>query len=343
MKIAATTQRLDSAVRLVLIYGPDEGQIREAATRLAKSVVNDLSDPFRVADLSQSLLKNDPARLADEAAAMALTGGRRVVWVRDADDSLTSLFEKLLAHSQGDALVIALGGELSARSTLRKLAESAPTAAAMACYLDEAGNVGRIIGETLASFGLTAAPEAMAYLAERLGGDRMLTRREIEKLALYAQSPGKTRVSLDDAVACVGDSAALSLDDVCLAAADGDSASVDRVLERLFREGVSPIAVLRIAARHLQRLHLAAGYVAAGKSAEQAVAALKPPVFFKHVPRFRAQLRAWPLPRLATALDRLAEAERDCKSTGLPAEAICTRTLMGIASAGAAGRRGLPP
>ena len=339
MKISATTRRLAPSVRLALIYGPDDGQIREVATEIARSVVGDLSDPFRIAELSHALLKSDPARLSDEVAALSLTGGRRVVWVRDADDTLAALFAKLLATSTGDALVIALGGELGSKSALRKLAEESSIAAAIPCYLDETSRLDGVISETLGRYGLTAAPDAMAFLTTHLGGDRLLTRREIEKLALYAMAPGKMIVTYEDALACVGDSAAMSLEDMCFAAADGDFGSVDRLLDRLFREGLSPIAVLRAALRHIQRLHLAAGYLAAGKSAEQAVAALRPPVFFKHGPRFRAQLRAWSLPRLAAALERIVDAERACKTTGMPADALCARALMGIASAGARGRR----
>src|SRR5262249_14897530 len=35
-----------------LVYGPDQGLVRERATNLAKSVVPDLNDPFRVAELA---------------------------------------------------------------------------------------------------------------------------------------------------------------------------------------------------------------------------------------------------------------------------------------------------
>ena len=61
-----------------------------------------------------------------------------------------------------------------------------------------------------------ASPEALAYLAANLGGDRQLTRRELEKLVLYKGDAGG-RVELADALACVGDSADLTLDDLAYA------------------------------------------------------------------------------------------------------------------------------
>ena len=66
-------------LRLALIYGPDTGLVRERAKRLAQTFVHDLSDPFRLVEMSGDQLSADPARLNDEAASIAFGGGRRVV------------------------------------------------------------------------------------------------------------------------------------------------------------------------------------------------------------------------------------------------------------------------
>ena len=80
---------------VALVYGPDAGLVQERAETLLKSVVADLTDPFNVADLSEASVLADPARLADEAAAISMMGGRRVVRVRGAGNDLADLFEIL--------------------------------------------------------------------------------------------------------------------------------------------------------------------------------------------------------------------------------------------------------
>ncbi|HEX4506777.1 MAG TPA: DNA polymerase III subunit delta, partial [Alphaproteobacteria bacterium] len=54
----------DPAIRAVVVYGGDEGLVRERAARLGKTVVPDLNDPFQVAVLAGDALTGDPALLA---------------------------------------------------------------------------------------------------------------------------------------------------------------------------------------------------------------------------------------------------------------------------------------
>jgi DNA polymerase-3 subunit delta len=44
-------------------------------------------------------------------------------------------------------------------------------------------------------------------------------------------------------------------------------------------------------------------------------------------------MRTWSAATLAQALDSLTQAEIDCKTTGLPAVAVCGQALMAIAAA----------
>src|SRR5262245_64516462 len=93
--LARFIKQPDPACQAVLVFGEDSGLVRERAEAIARTVVEDLADPFRVADLTGDTIADDPARLADEAAAMAMTGGRRVVRVRH----VTPMVAKSIADS----------------------------------------------------------------------------------------------------------------------------------------------------------------------------------------------------------------------------------------------------
>jgi DNA polymerase-3 subunit delta len=315
----------DAGVRGVLVYGPDRGLVRERVGKLIRSVVADPEDPFRVAELTGDQLKKEPAVLPDEAAAMAFGGGQRVVIVRAPSEDTANTFRDFLADPAGDALVVVEAGDLDGRSKLRGAFEKAERGAALPCYRDEGRDLAGLIQEALKAHGLSVSREALDYLSQHLGADRGVTRSELEKLALYK---GSGEVQLEDARSCVGDSAALSLDDVAQATAEGDLAALERAFDRALAEGAQPIQPLRATANHFKRLHQVAG----ARDVEQAVDKLRPPVFWKVKARFTAQAKAWTPALLGQTLDGLLEAEARCKTTGMPVESVAARELMRIAS-----------
>jgi DNA polymerase-3 subunit delta len=295
-----------------------------------KSVVPDLTDPFNVADLSEAVLDADPARLADEAAAISMTGGRRVVRVRGASNGLAGLFDSFLEDPPGDALVVVEGGDLSKGAALRKLFEEDERAAAIACYADTARSLEDLVRETLRGEGLAIAPEALADAVSRLGSDRGVSRRELEKLALYCK--GQKTVSLDDVRAVMGDEAEARSEEASDAAGSGDFARLDLALERLWTAETSAVAVIRNAMGHFQRLALVKENMARGENLDTALRQLRPPLHFLRAESFKAQARAWSGEKLNDALDMLLEAETLSKTTAVPNEALCGRTLMNIAA-----------
>src|SRR5512143_580756 len=130
-------QTAESKVAAVLFYGPDGGLVRERALELVNRIAGDAADPFRVAELSLAQVKDDPALLADEAAALSLSGGRRVLRLRDAGDPLAQPLADLIAGPPPAAFLVLEAGELGPRSALRSLFERGAKTAAIACYLDD--------------------------------------------------------------------------------------------------------------------------------------------------------------------------------------------------------------
>ena len=318
--------------RAALLYGDDVGLIRERGRRLVKTIAGTTDDPFRVSDLE----RETAAGMAVEIASPPLTGGRRVVRVRDIGDAALAHVQSALDAGGPGFLVLEAPG-LPARAKLRALIERTEDAAAIACYPPEAAALADEIRRGLQAQGVTVDGDALRWLESRLGGDMAVTHREVEKLALYAGPEG--RVDLAAAQACVGDLAGLSLDDALFAATAGDVMATDRSLEIALSEGLAPVAVLRTALAHIQRLHRARLAVAEGLSHAAAVKAARPPVFFRREPAFQKALTLWPDAALEAAATRLSDADRACKRTGAPAETICRSAILGLAQRSAAAAR----
>ena len=159
-----------------------------------------------------------------------------------------------------------------------RVCEKAKNAAVLACYPDTEKDLPRLIDSEMQAAGLTIAPEARAALVPLLGGDRLASRSELQKLAMYAH--GKQRVELEDVAAVVTDASALALDALVDATFAGKLADVEFQYTKARNAGTSVGSILFGVARHAGLLHKAQARGrrrAVGRfGGRRAVAALQP-------------------------------------------------------------------
>ena len=156
-------------------------------SRVAKSVLADLNDPFRVAELDESIARirsraavgRSRCALDDwAAAASCVCAAPTTAW--------RQTFQNFLAAPPGDALIVIEAGDLAKSGALRRVFEDADNAAAIPCYPDDGRALEDLVRSQLKSRGLSIDEGALNYAVSRLGSDRGITRSELEKLALYA-------------------------------------------------------------------------------------------------------------------------------------------------------------
>jgi DNA polymerase-3 subunit delta len=310
---------------ITLLHGPDSGLAAERALQLVKSVPGAAADPFRYAEL----FSPDAATFLSEATAAALTGGQRVIRVRDATDALAKAIESL---TNPEALIVLEAGELTAKSKLRAAAEKALHVATIACYPIDPPRLAGALTARLRAAGKVIDSDAAAYAAANLTGEAGPLAAAVELLALYAGT--ENRLTLADVTAALPDGGASSLSDAIDAALAGDAAAADRAVTLAFEDGVSPIALLRTLLSELLRLRIAAAAMAGGASPQTAMAAMRPPVFFKRQPIVTRILARWrSADKIDPAIRTALGAERACKQTATPDHAVCRQTLLALAGA----------
>jgi DNA polymerase-3 subunit delta len=314
----------DAALGALLFYGPDEGLAHELAGLAQRAVLGAGDDPFRLVELTPEQIDKDPPRLTDELNAISMLGGRRVVRVAQATNAVAEIIsDAIAAMAEGAALLIVEAGDVGSKKPLVQAFEAEKSrAGAFGCYHDGEAQLGTLIAQHLKAGGYGIARDALGYLSERLGGDRGVTRGELDKLMLYVGEP-RREITLADALACIGDRAAFALDDLIGAAAEGDNFELDRNVARSAAE---------VEAIQLLRLHQVVGRMAAGESFESAAGSLRPPVFFKHRDSLQRQARLWSPQRIGRALERLIEAEAQAMRNYALKDEIAQRVLLEIAA-----------
>ncbi len=326
----AALRRIEPRIAVVLIYGPDSGLVAERARRLAEATVADPSDPFQLVKLDGDSIASDPARLADEAGTIGLFGGKRAIWVRPTSKNLAPAIEAVLAAPGEDALVVIEAGDLNKTSPLRTLCEKSPRALAVPCYSDSDADIGTVIDNSFRQAGLTVTRDVRAVLIDSLGGDRLATRGEIDKLILYCH--GRQEVTTDDLDAVLSDVSGLAVDQVVDAAFSGSSADADGAYRRLLQEGSHPSVILGALLRHAMALLPFRSEVETGTPPGIALQAWRG-LHFKRKRAVEGHLSAWRVEALISHVERIQAAILETRRTPELAEAVASRTIIEIALA----------
>lgn len=333
--------RPDGAITIVLLYGPDRGLVSERAKLFAAKTGLPPDDPFSVMRLDAAEVEQQPGRLVDEARTVPMFSDRRLVWVRNAGagKAFAEDIKALAADPPRDAIILVEAGDLKKGAALRTVVEGAFAAIALPCYADEAKGIDGVIDEELQKAGLTITMEARQALRRSLGGDRMASRGEVEKLVLFAA--GKDQITLEDVDLSIGDVAGLSVDEVIDSVLEGRLDAFETAFARLVASGNNQLyPMLAAAMRQFQGLHAMRGNMdAKGLSASAAVAGARPPIFFSRRKTVENALQRWNAEGAARVLERLQNAVLQTRRRPELAEAIARHTLLAVALDGGRSRR----
>ncbi len=327
-RVVQALDRADPAIRLYLLYGPDEAGSRALAARLGAA----LGPGAERTDLTSQTLKADPARLADEAASISLFGGTRWVRIDPATDDACDAIAALLAAPAAGNPVAAIAGALRKDARLLKLVQASDAALAHASYVPEGRDADALVVTIGRELGLQVRAEAARRIAGAAGGDRALIARELEKIALYLDAAPERPCPVEHE----------TLDELGTAAGEGDLARLahgvfggqphraEAELARLASAGVEGVTVVRALTRRALQLAQLRSQMAQGDSIERVMETAGRAIFWKERDQIADELSRWPPERIASAITRLAEAERQVKSPNYPGHALIEQDLLAI-------------
>jgi len=227
-------------------------------------LVNEAADAIRAAARSAGYGERavffverafDWAALEESIRSPSLFAERRLIELRmpsGKPERGAALLEALAANAPADVLGLVITDRLDRKATdsawVRAFERSGGFVSVVP--IERAALGGWLIARAR-TLGLTLEPAAAQLIGDRVEGNLLAARQELEKLALLA--PGGT-VSEALALASVGDSARYDVFQLAAAAAAGDAARTLKVLGGLKAEGVEPTLILWALVRELRGL-----------------------------------------------------------------------------------------
>ncbi len=305
---AAAIKRLLSepgSFHAYLVFGLDEGLVHERAAALAKALARRAGAPVEHVTYQNEDLQAAPERLSLDLKTISMFGERKIIRVNAAKHFPIRDFEDLLDSTPFEADLIIEAGDLKKTAKLRKIFETKKTLAAIPCYHDKKADLDELIAEVLTSNDLSIDEAGKTMLAARLGADRALSRRELEKLALYCQA---TRtVTLKDIDAVLGDMSEIVLDKIITATLAGEPKKALNELQRVLGGGTAPTVIFLALLRQLHQLYRGALDITRGQTIHAVAKAQQPPLYFERRDNFIRQLNLWSEDHLARAISKTEE------------------------------------
>jgi DNA polymerase-3 subunit delta len=332
--------RLKPLPPLVLLWGEDAGAIRQSAQQVIAATAIDPADPFATDKLTLADLASEPTRLMESAQTMSFTSPHRLIWLQGVSGEETTaqlavltqaVKDTLSLNLQGVTIVLPLPRVLEKTSAIVKAVEAHPQALSVRFFADSGRDIAQFLQTELKAAGKAITPPALQLLADGLGADRDIARREVEKLALYVGQVAE--ITEDDVLASL--SGAIAADAFRLAEAVGsrNPAQTDRLLQHLLQQGEDLNSAFSLTLNHLQALKTAQTLQKQGNTEDDI---LKATGKFRAPPQarqaFLAQAQRYPAARLASLADYALDALTQSRSGTLDANLVLSRALLALSA-----------
>jgi len=317
----------------LLIFGADPMRVALKRQEVIAALIGPEGEAeMRLTRIPAADLRKDGALLADAVKAQGFFPGPRVAFLEDAADGLAPVVQAALADwRKGDAAIVVTAGALAAKSALRKLFEDHPNAYAAGIYDDPPGReeIEAVLKKAgLRDIGREAMTDLLALARDLDPGD---FRQTVEKIGLYKHGDA-TPLLPDEVALCAPVTVEAEVDDLLHIVAEGRTAELGPMMQRLEGQGVGPVTLCIGTTRHFRNLHAAAcdpGGAASG------IGRLRPQVHFKSRDRMVRQAESWGVHRLEQALTVLTDTDLTLRSASrAPAMAVMERALIRLAMLG---------
>jgi DNA polymerase-3 subunit delta len=188
----------------------------------------------------------------------------------------------------------------------------------------------RWIEQRLRAAKLSATPDAIELLADRVQGNLLAAAQEIEKLKLY--SDGNAPIDAELVAQAVADNARFDPFGLADQALSGNTAACLRALAGLRGEGVEPPVILWVLAKELRALYRCAEQIDQGLSVERAMSAAG--VWEKRKPLMQMALQRVSMKQAAALLVLCNRIDAAIKGSGDDPWQLLDQLVLGIGRAG---------
>jgi DNA polymerase-3 subunit delta len=197
----------------------------------------------------------------------------------------------------------------------------------VSCYPDDTRALNALIDAELAAAGLRIAPTARTALVELIGGDRIASRNELKKLALYCR--GLDVIEEHHVTEIIGDASAISVDDAVDAILSGNTGNFLHAMQKITASKTAIFLVIQACLKQFQLIDAMKAEMEDNRiPATQVMQTLGRHLHFRRKPIIEQALRVWSTDAIARETNRLQSAILQTRRRPSLEDTIAVQTLL---------------
>ena len=312
-----------------LIYGPNEGLVRDNIDKLYKSF-SDNSECERLY-ITNKQIDEDPTVLQNEINSISMFSSKKFIILDSLKEKYSILIEDCLSGNYENIFLIVKLDNLNKSSKIRNIYETSKNHYALACYEDDIKVLSSILESFQKENNIIFDSGAKSFLLENLSNDRMVIKNELEKILLSLDQSDR-KVDIEKLRFILHDSADSDFQQVNNLIMFGNTQKGSKSLDKLFNLGTAPVVVLKSFNNFIMRIRLTQVELSKGKQFDEAIKILRPPVFWKEKSDFKRHCLMWPPNVIENIINEVLSSEIKCMANNAIAKEQCEKILFGISS-----------
>ena len=297
-----------TSLKCILLYGPNTYLVNDTYNKLCKSLFDE-NDVFAPPEFNIKKISKDSDIFYNEAKSLSFGGGRKYLKI-DMDNSETSgPILDLLKDDLNETTLLIKAGNLSPRSSIRKSIEKLEDALIIPFYEDDFVSLKNFIKEKSNKRNFNFDDSAINAIISMSGFERSQVSDALERIMLFYEFAENKNINDEKIKEILFDTNQNQISELCKHICLGETRLSQKISDRLFLQGVTPPQFISALILHFQKLHLVGLGIMSGQSIGDAMKQIKPPIFFKEVNAFKAQIQNWNIAKVERALEILIESD----------------------------------
>tara|TARA_Y100000816_G_scaffold128003_1_gene90159 strand:+ start:1832 stop:2857 length:1026 start_codon:yes stop_codon:yes gene_type:complete len=314
-----------------LVYGPNEGLIRNNITNIKKLFSQEKKCDEILINCKD--LDKDKQLMADKLSSISMFNEKRFILTENIREKDFKYLKEAIFIKPDNTLLIVKTDNLSKSSKIRKLFEMEKFLLALACYEDDVKSIIRTIDNFAKVNSIALDRDIKSYLMQTLSTDRIISQNELEKIKLFYFNSNE-KIDLNTIKTLLNDEGSKNIQKMNENILSGKADRSINIIKKLLMEGARPITLIRSLVNYLKRLKITKIQIKKGVTFDEAIKSLKPPVFWKDKDSFKFICNNWPLPEIEKCISLLLAAEINCIKNSETSEIMCEKFMMDITAKG---------